>query len=173
MARTYTLPRISWNVFPAYPRRPISDSPEETLKPVSPLSVLPESRAVVALMVFASLLAAVPCRGAIPAAQRSALISIYNSTGGPGWTNRTGWLGKAGTECSWSGVSCDSAATTVTQLLLSNNGLAGSLPSSIGSFPALQSLEAESNSLTSALPHQIGLLANLRTLRLGPNGLPG
>jgi Leucine-rich repeat (LRR) protein len=134
------------------------------LKPVSHLPVL---------LVLASLLAAVPGLAAVPAAQRTALIALYNATGGPGWANRAGWLGKAGTECSWAGVTCDSAATTVTQLQLSNNGLTGSLPVAIGSFPGLQSLEAESNSLTGALPHQLGLLVNLRSLRLGLNQMSG
>ncbi|MFY9822423.1 MAG: pre-peptidase C-terminal domain-containing protein [Thermoanaerobaculia bacterium] len=131
------------------------------MKPVSPV-----------LLILASLLA-VPCRAAVPAAQRTALISLYNATGGPGWTNRAGWLGKAGTECSWAGVTCDSATTTVTQLLLSNNGLTGSLPAAVGSFPGLQALEAEGNSLTGALPHQLGMLANLQSLRLGLNGISG
>jgi Leucine-rich repeat (LRR) protein len=125
------------------------------------------------LLVLASLIAAVPCRAMVPATQRTALIALYNATGGPGWTNRTGWLGKAGTECTWAGVTCDSAATTVTQLLLSNNGLTGSLPAAIGSLPGLQSLEAESNSLTGTLPHQLGLLVNLQTLRLGLNEISG
>jgi len=134
------------------------------LKPASFLSVL---------LTLASLLAAVPCRAKVPAAQRSALIAIYNATGGPGWTTHTGWLGAAGTECSWAGVTCDAASTTVTRLLLSNNNLTGSLPAVVGSFPGLVSLEAESNFLTGALPHQIGMLANLRTLRLGLNEISG
>lgn len=125
------------------------------------------------LLALASCLTAVPCRAAVPAAQRTALIALYNATGGPHWTTRTGWLGAAGTECFWSGVTCDSAAATVTGLMLSNNGLTGNLPAAIGSFPALQSLEAESNSLTGALPHQLGLLVNLRTLRLGLNQISG
>ena len=125
------------------------------------------------LLVLASLPAAVPCRAAVPAAQRTALIALYNATGGPHWTTRTGWLGPAGTECSWSGVTCDTAATAVVRLVLSNNALTGSLPAAAGNFPALQSLEAEGNNLTGALPHQLGSLGNLRTLRLGLNQISG
>ncbi len=120
---------------------------------------------------IAVLLAAVPCHAGVPAAQRTALVALYNATGGPGWNNHAGWLGTAGTECSWAGVTCDVAGTTVTRLALSNNGLTGSLPAAVGSFPALQSLEAESNSLSGVLPRQLGTLANLRTLRLGLNQL--
>jgi hypothetical protein len=134
------------------------------LKPVLQLPVL---------LILAALLAAVPCGAAVPAAQRTALIALYSATGGSHWTTRTGWLGSAGTECSWSGVTCNSAATTVVRLALSNNGLTGSLPAAIGSFPGLQSLEAEGNSLTGALPHQLGLLVDLRTLRLGLNQISG
>ncbi|HEV7505190.1 MAG TPA: pre-peptidase C-terminal domain-containing protein [Thermoanaerobaculia bacterium] len=125
------------------------------------------------LLVLTSLLAVAPCSAKVPATQRTALIAVYNATGGPGWVTHAGWLGTAGTECSWAGVTCDSAATTVTQLVLSNNGLTGSLPAAIGSFPGLQSLEAEGNSLTGALPHQLGSLGNLRTLRLGLNQISG
>jgi hypothetical protein len=136
------------------------------LKLVSPWLVL--------ILILASLLAfVVPCHAAVPTAQRTALVALYNATGGPGWASRDGWLGKPGTECSWAGVTCDAAATTVLQLSLSNNGLAGSLPAALGNLAGLQSLEAESNSLTGALPRELGRLANLRTLRLGLNQLSG
>ncbi|MEA2602941.1 MAG: receptor-like serine/threonine-protein kinase [Acidobacteriota bacterium] len=155
-------------------------NPEETLKPVVE-SPVPRGRrvafpAVLPLLVLASLVAVpVPCRAAaaIPAAQRSALVALYNATGGPHWTNRDGWLGKPGTECAWAGVTCDAGGTTVTRLFLSTNGLAGSLPPALGNLAGLQSLEAEDNALTGALPRELGRPANLRTLRLGLNQLSG
>ena len=42
----------------------------------------------------------------IPQIERDALIALYNSTDGANWTDNTGWLGEAGTECSWFGVRC-------------------------------------------------------------------
>jgi Leucine-rich repeat (LRR) protein len=114
-----------------------------------------------------------PCRAAVPAAQRTALGALYNSTGGAHWTNRAGWLGKPGTECAWAGVTCDTNSTTVTRLFLNDNGLAGSLPPALGNLAGLQSLEAEGNALTGSLPRELGHLANLRTLRLGLNQLSG
>ena len=42
----------------------------------------------------------------IPQIERDALIALYNSTDGDNWTDNTGWLGEAGTECSWFGVTC-------------------------------------------------------------------
>jgi hypothetical protein len=115
-----------------------------------------------------------PARAAaVPAAERSALTGFYKATSGPRWANRTGWLGKAGTECSWSGVTCNLAKTAVTGLVLNDNGLAGSLPASLSKLPGLQTLELEGNSLTGALPRDLGRLANLRSLRLGLNLLTG
>lgn len=34
---------------------------------------------------------------AIPASERAALIALYNSTNGAGWTNNTNWMGASGT----------------------------------------------------------------------------
>ena len=42
----------------------------------------------------------------IPQIERDALIALYNSTDGANWTDNTGWLGEAGTECSWFGIRC-------------------------------------------------------------------
>ena len=130
--------------------------------------------ASIALPALCGLLAlALPGLAAVPAAERSALIALYNSTGGPHWVVRAGWLGSPGSECSWSGVTCDATNVTVVRLFLSDNGLAGSLPAGVGNLPNLQSLEAEGNALSGALPRELGRLANLRVLRLGLNQLSG
>ncbi len=42
----------------------------------------------------------------VPQIERDTLIALYNSTNGVNWTANTGWLGEAGTECSWFGVRC-------------------------------------------------------------------
>ena len=41
----------------------------------------------------------------IPKAECDALVALYNSTNGAGWTNHTGWL-QTDTPCSWYGVYC-------------------------------------------------------------------
>ena len=38
----------------------------------------------------------------IPLIERDALVALYNSIDVANWTDNTGWLGEAGTECSWS-----------------------------------------------------------------------
>ncbi|MBM87009.1 MAG: hypothetical protein CMQ41_01390, partial [Gammaproteobacteria bacterium] len=42
----------------------------------------------------------------VPQIERDALVALYNSTGGANWRDNTGWLGAAGTECDWYGVTC-------------------------------------------------------------------
>src|ERR1700720_3494869 len=71
---------------------------------------------------------AVAAQGAIPDAERQALISLYDATAGDSWTNKTGWKGAAGTECTWFGVTCDSAGATVGGINLGSNNLAGTFP---------------------------------------------
>jgi Leucine-rich repeat (LRR) protein len=121
------------------------------------------------------LLAAAPilARAAVPAAERSALIALYNATGGARWTNRSGWLGSAGTECSWYGVVCDERRTAVHEIYLNDNGLEGSLPPALANLPNLRVLELDANALTGSLPRDLGRLGNLRALRMGLNRLSG
>ena len=60
---------------------------------------------------------------AIPQQERDALISLYNASGGDRWVAKAGWLGPAGSECGWYGVTCDAARNHVVSLDLHNNGL--------------------------------------------------
>ena len=95
-------------------------------------------------------------RGAVSALERQALIDIYNGTSGANWNYKTNWLGAAGTECTWYGVSCNGTQTAVVQLNLSGNRLAGSIPSSLGiNLRYLQDLYLN-NQLTGTLPRRTG-----------------
>ena len=42
--------------------------------------------------------------------ERGALIPPYNSTDGANSRGDIGWLGKAGPECNWTGVTCTSGS---------------------------------------------------------------
>ena len=53
----------------------------------------------------------------IPQIERDALVALYNSTDGANWTDNTGWMGAAGTECFWFGVTCTSGVVTQLSLL--------------------------------------------------------
>jgi Leucine-rich repeat (LRR) protein len=109
----------------------------------------------------------------IPAAERNALIALYNSTNGAGWTNRTNWLGGPGTECTWYGVTCTAAGTSVTKLLLSQNNLTGPIPQEIGDLVALTDLNFYFNRLSGAIPSSLGNLTNLVYLNLYLNQMSG
>ena len=109
---------------------------------------------------------------AIPTTERNQLIALYNTTNGASWTNKTGWLGAAGSECSWTGITCDPKQVAVVGINLSNNNLVGPLPSS---FPSgLTSLNLSQNQLTGVLPTTLStLLPALTTLDLSNNQLTG
>lgn len=80
-------------------------------------------------------------RGAIPEAERQALIQLYQTTGGDSWTRKDNWrkpgdptqFNDPGTENTWYGVITDAENTTVIKLLLINNRLSGPIPPSWGS----------------------------------------
>ncbi len=106
----------------------------------------------------------------IPMAECQALESLYNSTAGPQWTDKTGWL-VTNTPCSWYGVTCQ--AGHVTTLDLQDNLLTGSLPSQLSNLTNLQHLLLLRNKLAGAIPTSLGSLAQLQELSLSQNLLTG
>jgi Leucine-rich repeat (LRR) protein len=99
-----------------------------------------------------------------------AVVDLYNSTNGPGWTNRTNWLTSAPLD-SWSGVSVRYGR--VTALQLEYNNLTGTIPASIGNLTAMGTFGAINNQLSGSLPSTIGNLSALNTLALDNNQLSG
>lgn len=91
---------------------------------------------------------------AIPDSERQALLDLYVSTGGPGWTNSTGWNGAPGTECVWFGITCNGGH--VVGVTLTNNNLTGTLPPLAG-LPALADFWVNDNHLTGPIPALAGL----------------
>lgn len=127
--------------------------------------------AIIAILMF--IICAGPAFGAVPAAERNALLDLYNTTGGASWTNSSGWLGPAGTECSWYGVTCDAGESAVIQIDLHSNNLSGPVPAAIGDLAGLQQLNLDNNQLAGAIPPEIGGLSQLRHLSLMGNTLSG
>lgn len=111
-------------------------------------------------------------RAAIPLGERQALLDLYTSTNGAGWTTSTGWNGAPGTECTWQGVTCDGPQSSVTQLYLPGNNLTGSLPASIGTLSSLTGLYLWSNHLSGIIP-SFATDSALRDLDLVFNQLSG
>jgi Leucine-rich repeat (LRR) protein len=126
------------------------------------------------LRAFAFLaVAATPALAAIPGTERTALVALYNGTGGGGWANRDGWLGPAGTECDWRGIACNGSRNAVVGISLGSNRLAGALPAGLANLKQLETLELEDNALTGSIPRQLATLPKLRFLLLGLNQLAG
>ncbi|PLX83198.1 MAG: hypothetical protein C0617_11710 [Desulfuromonas sp.] len=118
---------------------------------------------------------------AIPAADREALIALYNSTGGDNWTNNSGWkdgpleadgFAAVGSECTWFGIMCY-GTSQVSQISMSRNNLVGPIPVEITDLAQLQHIRLDYNNLTGAIPPQISALSNLRSLDLYYNQLTG
>lgn len=97
-------------------------------------------------------------RAAIPASERQALLDLYTSTNGAGWTNKTNWNGADGTECTWYGVTCDLPQGHVFQINLQQNNLVGTLPS-LGALTAMVHFEAGANKLSGTIPSLTGMTA--------------
>ena len=75
-----------------------------------------------------------------------ALIPLYNSTNGDGWSNNDNWL-SASSIYSWHGVNI--VNNRVVSLDLSDNNLTGTIPSSINALSALKFLNVSDNEISS------------------------
>jgi Leucine-rich repeat (LRR) protein len=122
-------------------------------------------------LLFACLWAA-QARATIPASERQALLDLYASTNGAGWTTNTGWNGPPGTECTWARMTCDGGQTTVTTLQLGANNLVGVLPPTIGNLPNASLINLATNNLSGSIPSFAGS-TGLRQLWLYENQLSG
>ncbi len=106
-----------------------------------------------------------------PLTDRDALVALYGSTGGPGWTNGSGWLSEAPLR-HWSGVDVDTHGRVI-GLDLGSNGLSGPIPPELGGLSNLRSLYLNSNELSGVIPPELGGLSNLQSLYLNSNELSG
>ena len=72
----------------------------------------------------------------VPQIEREALLALYNSAGGPSWTEF--WEIADTDECTWYGITCNN--DSVTSIMLSDNGLNGIIPSELGNLTNLTGL---------------------------------
>jgi uncharacterized protein YjdB/Leucine-rich repeat (LRR) protein len=106
----------------------------------------------------------------IPVAECYALVSLYDDTNGPGWTNDTGWSDTT-TPCSWYGITCDGGS--VTQIDLRTNGLSGPIPLDLVNLTRLTHLRLLQNQVTGTIPPELSDLPDLEWLNLNTNRLTG
>ena len=108
---------------------------------------------------------------ALPLPQPQVLAAIYQATNGALWKDNTNWLTTAPLE-EWFGVRLDDDGRIV-HLLLTGNGLIGSIPPEIASLTKLRSLHVGLNDLTGPFPPELATLKRLKSLELTYNGLSG
>lgn len=111
--------------------------------------------------------------GKIPWKENNALRTLFNTTGGNDWKDKSNWNSAPGTENTWRGVACDGDNISVLELLLAKNNLKGNLPAELGDLSNLVALDISNNSLTGPFPGCIRQLKNLKRLILSNNGLTG
>ena len=102
---------------------------------------------------------------------RTILVTLYNSTDGPNWTDNTNWLSDLPVG-EWHGVTTDQSGR-VTHIYLGDNRLGGSIPAELGDLSALNTLYLDDNRLSGSIPPELGDLSNLTDLRLNGNQLSG
>ena len=107
---------------------------------------------------------------AIPEQECQALVDLYNSNNGGGWTYYYSWL-TGSDPCNWYGVFCTGGH--VTSLYLDENQLTGSIPPELGNLTNLVELDLSTNQLTGSIPPELGNLTNLVQLDLSTNQLTG
>ena len=110
------------------------------------------------------------------ATDRVALLALYGSAGGSGWTTSTGgWTTEGATLSSaWHGATASGTPTRLTALALPNNNLSGTLPALLTDLSALASLDLSGNAgLTGSIPATLGSLVALTSLDLSGSGWTG
>ncbi len=110
-------------------------------------------------------------------AQRYALVVIYFSLLGEGWTNQEKWLDPSLHECDWSsGIFCQydlSEERVVTGFDATRNNLQGSVPDEIGLLTSSESFRIPKNTVGGTLPSTIGKMTSLSVIDCSENEIEG
>lgn len=115
----------------------------------------------------------VAIHGALSSRERTALVALYRTTGGDNWKRQDAWLGLAGTECEWYGITCqfNGSKATVTALRLYENDLKGTLPRELDDLANMNELLLFGNHLSGDIPP--GILQKFDSGRLRFLGYAG
>ena len=104
--------------------------------------------------------------------ERFVLVLFYFATGGRDWTIDSWWLSNI-TMCDWEGIHCYLDMEVVSEIVLINNDLDGSLPTELSMLTNLTQLVVNGNVLQGSLPSEIGSLSKLVQLKVANNNLSG
>ncbi len=107
-----------------------------------------------------------------PVNDRGTLEGLYDAMSGSSWTNSTNWKDSTVALNDWYGVGADTA-DIVSKLWLGGNGLAGSVPSSLGDLSGIDTLNVGGNQLSGSFPAELGNASKLRYLSFWNNRLSG
>lgn len=152
-------------------RRPFAAGGKKTVMPMALAAcALPRHLLSLALAGLASL-GCVVAQAAVSAPVRADLVSLYNSTNGPGWSDQTNWNSGDPCDNSWHGITCDPTNTEVVAIGLDTNNLVGSI-NSLASLTSLQSVDIGANQLSGSLGFLNGL-PNLQRVVAYDNLLTG
>ena len=98
------------------------------------------------------------------------LVTLYNETDGPNWTNKTNWLSGEPIR-TWFGITVE--GDNITEIRLKENNLTGTIPEELGQLTSLEFLSLDTNNLSGNIPATLGNLTSLDYLYLSGNQLTG
>ena len=99
------------------------------------------------------------------------LKSLYDATNGPSWTGAKNWGAADVSACDKEGVTCNTSHQ-VTNIVLENKGLSGTLPFGLGFLHHLVELDVSQNNIGGILPADLRF-APLELLNVAANQLTG
>lgn len=161
-----TMPSMSPTSVPSMtPSMDPSSSPSETpsMIPSSTPSDFPSSTPSSAPTSCDAFVSSYACSGS----DECALYDFFVGLNGCDWSLSTNWL-MTNDVCTWYGISCDSN-DEVYQINLSDNGLVGTIPTSIGDLTSLERVDLQINSISGIIPTEIGDLPDMELLNLQYN----
>lgn len=112
-------------------------------------------------------------RGALPAAQTAALVTLYQATGGASWTLSSNWLQGDPCTSAWFGIYCNEDNTGAVVVSLNANKLTGTIPSALSALGLAGIIDLSQNALIGTIPKTLSALTNLGIVSLNSNQLTG